>query len=118
MCVLQSSEIVRLLGLQDAAQTVCRMSPVSLLTCSPVKTVGVQRTPFHFQVSAATFFENKNGKCYIVMDDSARWCRLLIDNAKYVLVNSNKKLALNAHQCIISRCIDLRECDICCYTIK
>jgi len=36
------------------------MSPVNLMTVPPVKSVG-ERIPLDFQVSAATFFENKYG---------------------------------------------------------
>lgn len=56
-----ASEVIQLLGLQDMANIVCSMSPVSLLTCPPVKTTVSQSIPSHFRVSAATFFENKYG---------------------------------------------------------
>jgi len=60
--VLQASEIIQLLRLQDVANIIDTMSPLSLMTSPPVKTVVSQHMPSDFQVSAATFFENKYGK--------------------------------------------------------
>jgi len=61
LIVMQACEIIQLLGLQDVAQTVCSISPLSLLTCRPAALTASCQLPFHFEVSAATFFENKHG---------------------------------------------------------
>ena len=58
---MQAREAIRLLGLEDTAHTVSTMSPLSLMVCPSVKPVITRHLPYHFQVSAATFFENKHG---------------------------------------------------------
>jgi len=62
VCVLQAGEVIELLGLQDMAHTVSTMSQLSLLVGQPVKPVVHQHMLSDFQVSAATFFENKHGE--------------------------------------------------------
>ena len=61
-CMVQASEVIHLLGLEDTAQSISTMSPVSLLVCSSLRPVVSHRLPSHFQVSAETFFENKHGR--------------------------------------------------------
>jgi len=61
---MQGSETVQLLGLEDMAATIANMSPLNLLVSPFVTPVVSHRMPYHLQVSAATFFENKHGKCY------------------------------------------------------
>lgn len=61
-CMLQGSETIQLLGLEDMAATISTMSPLNLLGSPSVKPVVSRHMPSHFRVSAATFFENKHGK--------------------------------------------------------
>jgi len=59
-CVLQAREFVERLGLDDVAHAICTMSPLNLLTCPTIRPVS-HHFSSDFQVSAATFFENKHG---------------------------------------------------------
>ena len=58
---VQAGDVIQLLGLEDMAHTVASMSPLTLLVCPSVKPAVTHHLSSHFQVSAATFFENKNG---------------------------------------------------------